>query len=88
MRDEMHQLKKKIESMVRWYLTFTFGIITLLSGWMGYVAREQTELRQQYEALRADFGLSLLITASQHKDAVGYQELVNKYFARRGEVIK
>lgn len=84
LREEMGKLKDEIVHTMRWYLAFSFGVIMLLSGWIGYLSKEMIDVKKQHESMRSDFGLSLLITASQHTTAIGYQELVNKYYPSRG----
>lgn len=85
LREEMGKLKADIVSTMKWYLGFSFGVIMILSGWIGYLSKEIVEVKKQTDSLKSDFGLSLLITASHHSTSIGYQELVSKYYPSRGK---
>jgi hypothetical protein len=79
------EIKKDVTNIVRWYLGFSFGIIVLLAGFIGWTAKSSIQNKLDHEALKNDFGTVLMITQPAHSDALMFNEMVKKYNPTRGQ---
>jgi hypothetical protein len=96
MEDLRDAIKKDVTATVRWYLTFSFSVILILAGVMGYTVKQtiangntikdlQTEISTKDTGLREDFGTTLLIMSVSDSANLPIQnKLANKYNPSRG----
>lgn len=90
---EMKDLKKEIiedvdkrNSEMRNGMYWMIGIfVTFVITFSSWIAADHLNLKKEHETLKTDFGLVLLSTASSHKDAIGYRDILDKYFPSRGQ---
>ena len=77
-------LQGKSEKVIRWYLSFIFGIVLAMGGMFGWVAIDHIHTTNGLEQLNSDFGLSVRANYSEHPENLIYESLMQKYNATRG----
>lgn len=91
----LEQVEKKngeIVNMLKWFCGILFALLMSFGGWLAvdhltFKNKTETELhgmKADHKELKNDFGIILRTTEIDHKNCVGFDEMVNKYFPSRG----
>jgi len=78
---EVDERNRQSLSNFRWLIGL---ILVPILGMFSWIAIDHLDLKEKHKELKTDFGTVLKTTEYLHKDAVGYEELVGKYFLSRG----
>ena len=82
--DYMAGLKSSIVSTMRWYLGFSFGVILLLGGLIGWTAKATVENKAEISEIKRDFGDVNSVLHKEYPDILVYENNYVKYVLRRG----
>lgn len=85
LKDEVEERNRNSTSSFRWTMGLLF---TVYFGVFAWLAKDHLALKEDHKELKTDFGIELRATASQHIEAIGFDDLMNKYFPTRGEPVK
>lgn len=81
---DYQEFKKEIIGTLRNYLSIILFLFTLFGGVISWNTIERINLTRDYEQLRSDFGIFLITCPPEYKKSIMYDELIKKYFPRRG----
>ena len=82
--DYMAGLKKDVISTMRWYLGFSFGVVLLIGGVVGWTASKTVQNCAETTELTRDFGDVNQILHKVYPDELVYENNYIKYVLKRG----
>lgn len=84
LKEEVDERNKLQLSNFRWLIGI---LIVPMLGFFSWLAIDHLDLKEKHKELKTDFGTVLRTTQFLHQDAVGYNEIVDKYFPSRGATL-
>jgi len=82
---EYIEFKREIIGSLRNYLSVFLFLFTIFGGVIGWNTVERINLTKDYEGLRNDFGIFLITCPPEYKKTIMYDQLIEKYFPKRGQ---
>jgi len=87
--EKFKEQRKSMTRTLRWYLTFIFGVVILISGMFGYNALINIRQGEQIHDLEEDHKLLIKANVDENPNNLLLQYLSQKYsLTRGGEVSK
>jgi hypothetical protein len=79
-----NELKRDVKDMtdgMKDMFKWTMGIILVsFMSFGGWLATDHLSLKAEHKELKNDFGTVLKVTSTAHEDAIGFEEIMDKYF--------